>query len=59
YFVSSSSAGPWTLEAAWIGSAWTWSPVGLVPGTYYILAWASDGPYTAPQVQAITAVSVR
>ncbi len=58
YFVGSSQSGPWTLEAAWIGGTWTWSTAGLVPGTYYILAWASDGPYTVPQVQSVTPVSV-
>ncbi|MHB8324972.1 MAG: IPT/TIG domain-containing protein [Candidatus Dormibacteria bacterium] len=58
YFEGSSQAGPWTLEAAWIGGTWTWPTAGRAPGTYYVLAWASDGPYTVPQVQSVTPVSV-
>jgi hypothetical protein len=51
YFSGGSSSGPWTLQAAWIGPTWTWNTAGDPPGTYYVLVWASDGPYTVPQVQ--------
>lgn len=52
YFIRSGGAAPWILQAAWIGSAWSWSTAGLPDGAYQVLVWASDGPYTAPQVQA-------
>jgi hypothetical protein len=29
-----------------------------VPGTYYIIVWASDGPYTVPQVQTLVAIAL-
>jgi hypothetical protein len=58
YFTKAGSSGSWTLQAAWIGSSWTWSTAGLAPGTYQVLAWASDGPYTVPQVQAAVDVTV-
>ncbi|MGA8427484.1 MAG: hypothetical protein WB801_07845, partial [Candidatus Dormiibacterota bacterium] len=56
YFVGLNSSGPWVLQAAWIGPSWTWNTGGEAPGTYYVLAWASDGPYTVPQVQSAAAV---
>ncbi|MGC2192011.1 MAG: hypothetical protein WA751_06730, partial [Candidatus Dormiibacterota bacterium] len=52
YFVAPTGSGPWTLEAAWIGPSWTWATVGEAPGSYTVLVWASDGPYTVPQVQS-------
>jgi hypothetical protein len=52
YFTGGSSSGPWTLQAAWIGPTWTWNTAGDPPATYYILVWASDGPYSVPQVQS-------
>ena len=52
YFVGPTANGPWTLTAAWIGSSWTWEPPPTASGTEYFLVWASDGPYTVPQVQA-------
>jgi hypothetical protein len=58
YFTRAGSSGSWTLQAAWIGSSWTWSTAGLAPGTYQVLGWASDGPYTVPQVQAAVDVTV-
>lgn len=58
YFTKAGSSGSWTLKAAWIGSNWTWSTAGLAPGAYQLLAWASDGPYTVPQVQEAVAVTV-
>jgi hypothetical protein len=57
YFVGSGS-GPWTLEAAWIGPSWTWNTVGEPAGSYSVLAWASDGPYTVPQVQSMSAITL-
>ena len=58
YFLRLGSAGPWTLEAAWIGPQWTWTTVGVAAGNYQVLVWASDGPYTVPQAQAIASVVV-
>ncbi|HVB53308.1 MAG TPA: hypothetical protein VNF24_03825 [Candidatus Acidoferrales bacterium] len=52
YFVGPSSSGPWTLMAAWIGPSWTWSTAGTSPGSYGVIIWASDGPYTVPQVES-------
>ncbi|MHB1526710.1 MAG: hypothetical protein ACYCZN_10585 [Candidatus Dormibacteria bacterium] len=51
YFTGPSSSGPWTLRDAWTGSTWTWPTAGDSAGTYYVLVWASDGPYTVPQIQ--------
>ena len=51
YFTGRTSSGPWVLQAAWVGPTWTWRTSGEPAGTYYVLAWASDGPYTVPQVQ--------
>jgi hypothetical protein len=48
----------WTLQAAWIGDTWTWNTVGFTPGSYEVLIWASDGPYTVPQVQTQVAFVV-
>jgi hypothetical protein len=58
FFTSNSATGPWTLRDAWTGPTWSWSTVGLVPGTYYVLAWVSDGPYTRPQVEKVASVTV-
>lgn len=58
YFLMAPDSGGWALQAAWIGSSWTWNTVGVGPGTYEILIWASDGPYTVPQVQTQVAVAV-
>jgi hypothetical protein len=58
YFVRSSDSNSWTLAAAWIGPTWSWSTVGLEPGTYQVLVWVSDGPYTVPQAQAETSFTV-
>lgn len=58
YFIRSvGSSGPWTLEAAWIGPTWAWTPAANVLGSYDVLAWASDGPYGIPQVQEVTEVT--
>jgi hypothetical protein len=58
YFTGPSAAGPFTLQAAWIGGSWEWSTAGLSPGAYYVIVWASDGPYTVPQVTAEEEVQV-
>jgi hypothetical protein len=58
YFVSGPDGGGWSLEAAWIASRWTWSTAGLPPGTYEVLVWVSDGPYTAPQAQDAVSITV-
>jgi len=58
YFTGPSSSGPWTLQAAWVGSTWTWQTGAETAGTYYVLAWVSDGPYTVPQVQTSTPVQL-
>jgi hypothetical protein len=58
YFTRTSGSDSWTLQAAWIGSAWTLDTTVLSAGTYEVLAWASDGPYTVPQVQATATVAV-
>ncbi len=55
YFIGPSSSGPWALQAAWVGPTWTWQTSGKPAGTYYVLAWVSDGPYTVPQFQTSTA----
>ncbi|MFZ0995062.1 MAG: hypothetical protein WAO09_03655 [Candidatus Dormiibacterota bacterium] len=51
YFTMSPGSESWTLQAAWIGDSWTWNTVGFGPGSYEVLVWASDGPYTVPQVE--------
>jgi hypothetical protein len=58
YFTSDSADGPWTLRDAWTGASWSWSTAGLAPGTYSVLVWASDGPYTVPQVEATATFTV-
>jgi hypothetical protein len=58
YFVMGPGSGGWTLKAAWVGGSWTWSTVGLPDGTYQVLVWVSDGPYTIPQAQASATISV-
>ncbi len=58
FFTEASGGSSWTLQAAWIGPEWTWSTVDLPAGTYQVLVWASDGPYTVPQAQVTAAVSV-
>jgi hypothetical protein len=58
YFVGPSSLGPWTLTAAWIGPSWTWNTAGDPAGSYYVLVWASDGPYTVPQVQSSALITL-
>jgi len=58
YFVRPSSLGPWTLTAAWIGPSWTWNTAGDPAGSYYVLVWASDGPYTVPQVQSSALITL-
>ncbi|MGC1184993.1 MAG: hypothetical protein WBA31_07570 [Candidatus Dormiibacterota bacterium] len=58
YFVGPTGSGPWTLTAAWIGPSWTWNTNGEPAGTYYALVWASDGPYTVPQVQALASITL-
>jgi hypothetical protein len=58
YFVRLNNTGLWVLQAAWIGSTWTWNTGGDTPGTYSVLAWASDGPYTVPQVQSATTLAL-
>jgi hypothetical protein len=58
YFVAPTGSGSWILEAAWIGSTWTWNTVGDPAGSYSVLAWASDGPYTIPQVQSTAAITL-
>ncbi len=50
YFTRAGTSGPWRLRAAWIGASWTWPTAGLPDGTYQVLVWASDGPYTKPQI---------
>jgi hypothetical protein len=58
YFTGPTTSGPWTLQAAWIGPDWTWNTTAMAPGTYSILVWASDGPYTVPQVQAAVSITL-
>jgi IPT/TIG domain len=58
YFVSGPDGGNWSLQAAWIGPNWSWSTLGLSPGTYQVLVWVSDGPYSVPQAQDATTVIV-
>jgi hypothetical protein len=58
YFLMAPDSTTWALQAAWIGPSWTWNTVGVDPGTYEILVWASDGPYSVPQVQTESAVVV-
>ncbi len=58
YFTETPGSGTWVLQAAWIGPEWTWNTVGFAPGSYQVLVWASDGPYTAPQVEAVATISV-
>jgi hypothetical protein len=41
-----------------VGSSWTLATTSLSAGTYYVLAWASDGPLTVPQVEATTTFTV-
>lgn len=58
YFVRAGGSGPWRLKAAWVGNSWNWDTAGFGPGTYEVLVWASDGPYTVPQVQRAVTVRV-
>jgi hypothetical protein len=58
YFTGAGTSGPWTLRAAWIGPNWTWNTTAMAPGTYYVLVWASDGPYTVPQVQSAVSITL-
>lgn len=58
YFVRPGDSGPWSLQAAWIGSSWTWLTSGLPAGPYQVLVWVSDGPFTVPQAQAMISVAV-
>jgi hypothetical protein len=58
YFTSASSGGPWTLQAAWIGSSWTWSTAGLANGSYYVLVWVSGAEYQLPEAQAVSSITV-
>ncbi|MGH7643890.1 MAG: IPT/TIG domain-containing protein [Candidatus Dormibacteria bacterium] len=58
YFTANSPGGPWYLASAWTGSSWTWATSGLSPGDQYVLVWASDGPYTVPQVEALVTIDV-
>ncbi|MGA8208440.1 MAG: hypothetical protein WB867_10525 [Candidatus Dormiibacterota bacterium] len=58
YFLMTPGSSGWTLQAAWIGPSWIWNTVGVGLGTYEILVWASDGPYTVPQLQTQIAVAV-
>jgi hypothetical protein len=48
----------WSLRAAWIGPSWNWSTAGLAPGTYQVLVWVSDGPYTVPQAQGAVTITI-
>jgi hypothetical protein len=58
YFTGGSTSGPWTLQAAWTGANWSWRTSDEAPGTYYVLVWASDGPYTVPQAQSAVAITL-
>lgn len=58
YFTMTPTSDSWTLQAAWIGPNWTWTTVGLAPGSYEVLVWASDGPYVTPQVQSEITVGI-
>ncbi|HUY24329.1 MAG TPA: hypothetical protein VMV09_03365 [Candidatus Saccharimonadales bacterium] len=58
YFAKAAASGTWTLEAAWVSGSWTWNTVGLAAGSYQIVVWASDGPYTTGQAQTEVSVTV-
>ncbi len=58
YFTRPSQGSPWTLEAAWTGPQWSWSTDDLAPGAYQVLVWVSDGPYSTPQAQAASSVTI-
>ncbi|MGA8426613.1 MAG: G1 family glutamic endopeptidase [Candidatus Dormiibacterota bacterium] len=58
YFTSPGTLQDWTLRAAWIGPTWSWSTVGLALGTYQVLVWVSDGPYTVPQAQEAATITI-
>ena len=58
YFIRLGSTGVWNLESAWTGPSWAWATGGLALGSYQVLVWVSDGPYTLPQAQGEVTVAV-
>jgi hypothetical protein len=58
YFTSPGTIQDWSLRAAWVGPSWNWSTSGLAGGTYQVLIWVSDGPYTVPQAQAAATITI-
>ena len=58
YFTGPTSTGPFTLQAAWIGSTWPWPTSGLADGSYYVVVWVSGAQYDGPEAQALGSIEV-
>lgn len=58
YIVEAANSSAWLTASAWTGSSWAWRTGSAPPGSYIIMAWATDGALDGPQAIAEAQVEV-